>query len=74
VRDFLIVALTLIAAGWSAEHGRMMWTALSITSVAATLALASWNERKVIGEAWQTLRREVSRYSARLQKPSRSTS
>jgi O-antigen/teichoic acid export membrane protein len=73
VRDFLLFAMTLIAAGWSVEHGRILWMAVSIPAVVLTMALASWNERKVIGEAWGSARRELSRYSARLQKASRST-
>jgi O-antigen/teichoic acid export membrane protein len=73
VRDFLLVAVTLIAAGWSAEYGRVLWTAVAVGAVAASLALASWNERKVIGEAWRSARNELSRYSRRLQKPSRTT-
>jgi O-antigen/teichoic acid export membrane protein len=72
VRDFVLVALALIAAGWSAENGRMLWTLVSIGAVAATIALASWNERVVVAEAWRLGRREVTRYSGRLLKLRRS--
>jgi len=66
VRDFVLVALSLIAAAWSAENGRMLWTAISVGAAAATIALASWNERQVIAEVWRSARREIARYSARL--------
>jgi hypothetical protein len=72
VRDFVLVALSLVAAGWSAETGRVLWTAVSVGAAAATMALASWNEREVLGEAWRLARSELSRYSGRLRKPGRS--
>jgi O-antigen/teichoic acid export membrane protein len=72
VRDFILVALGLIAAAWSVENGRAIWIAASISAAAATIALASWNERKVIGEAWRLAEGEVSRYSRRLRNSRRS--
>jgi len=65
VRDYVLVSAALIGAGWSAEYGRPLWTSLGVATVAATLALASWHERNVIGAAWRAGRREISRYAAR---------
>jgi O-antigen/teichoic acid export membrane protein len=70
VRDFILVALALIAAGWSAESGRMLWIVVSTGAVGAAVALACWDERKVIGQVCRSVGRELGRYSARLRKGS----
>jgi hypothetical protein len=66
VRDFVLVAATLIAAGWAVENSRALWAGMALIGVTASVALAGWNEREVIGAAWRMGVRAVSRYAARI--------